>query len=304
LRDLTSKIFFDKLVGSPTIYLSVTSSRLNSVDNQRRPKYFRAQIFHTILDQLLPVTQNHQATAFSHIDRTSIKDLALEQLKRYILAADILPGQRLPSERELAERLGVGRNSVREALKVLEAVGLVESRIGEGTFITAQTGTSIGRAIGFGLAAWGGAIMEILGARQIIEVEAARVAAENADEPDLRNLANELQRMEAAIGRSREYLAADMNFHRLVGKATHNAIVAQIIAGLIDLLEEVLREVHTDQLPTSSEGPGTHRAVYEAITCRNPAAAGEMMRQHLQFSTELWRTMVSLGATSQSNGDR
>ncbi|MBC8076492.1 MAG: FadR family transcriptional regulator, partial [Chloroflexales bacterium] len=108
------------------------------------------------------------AVGLSRIDRASIKDLALQQLKRYILSGSMKPGDRLPAERSLAEQLGVGRSSVREALKVLEAIGLVESRIGEGTFITNQGGASIGRTIGASLAVWGSTIVEILEARRII----------------------------------------------------------------------------------------------------------------------------------------
>lgn len=107
------------------------------------------------------------APVLSRIDRASIKNLALDQLKHFIVTTGITPGERLPSERELAEQLGVGRNSVREALKILEAVGLVESRIGEGTFVVDQVGASIGRHIGFSLAVWGSTTLELMDARLI-----------------------------------------------------------------------------------------------------------------------------------------
>ena len=235
-------------------------------------------------------------SVLTRIVRSSVKDLALEQLKGYILTGRLAPGQRLPSERELAEQLGVGRNSVREALKVLEAVGLVESRIGEGTFITAQTGASIGRTIGIGLAAWGGAIMEIMVARQIIEVEAAHVAALRADANDLSALNDELRRMETTDD-VRVYLAADMEFHRCLGRATHNGVIANITKHLTDFLQEALLETHTDQLMTTAEGIGTHRSVYQAVADRDGIAAAEAMRAHLRFSVELWQTIISLTPT-------
>lgn len=230
------------------------------------------------------------------IERTNIKDLALDQLKRYILDGDLIPGHRLPSERELAERLGIGRNSVREALKVLEAVGIVESRIGEGTFITAQTGASFGRTIGFSLAIWGGTVVEILEARLMFEIEAARVAAKHVTKENLQELATELQKMESSTDQPLAFLIADMNFHRIISKATQNTVVSRVICNLIDLLEEMLHEVEPDWLPTVDEEPGTHRSIYDALAAHDADAAGELMRQHLDFSTELWQALVSLGS--------
>ena len=86
------------------------------------------------------------------IEKVSVKDQTLEQLKKYILSGVVQLGERLPSERALADTLGVGRYSVREALKVLEAVGLVQSRVGEGTFLTTKTGASFGQILGLSLA--------------------------------------------------------------------------------------------------------------------------------------------------------
>lgn len=232
----------------------------------------------------------------SRIERTSIKELALEQLRRYITSGAVKPGQRLPAERVLSERLGVGRSSVREALKVLEAIGLIESRIGEGTFLVEQSGDTIGRTIGLSLATWGGAIVELITARQMLEIEAVRAAAAHATGEEIAAMEAELERMEAAGNDFPAYLAADMQFHRLIGRATHNAIVAHITGSLISMLEEALREGHADQLPMFAEGSATHREVFQAIARHDGAAAAEGMRRHLQFTSDLWQAVVSLGA--------
>jgi GntR family transcriptional regulator, transcriptional repressor for pyruvate dehydrogenase complex len=237
----------------------------------------------------------------TRIHRPNIKDLALEQLKRYIASGHIKPGGRLPSERELAERLGVGRSSIREALKVLQAVGLVEARIGEGTFITTQMGASLGKTMGLNLAAWGGAIIEIMDARRMFEVEAARAAAIRATPADLQALEIEVQRMEATAEKQpREYLAADMNFHRLVGQATQNALAAQIIINLIDMLEEVLLEIEDIPLYMIAERNATHREMLDALTQRNPEAAASAMHRHQQFAGELWQAVISLGMVAST----
>lgn len=239
-----------------------------------------------------------QPAVFKRIERVSVKDQVLRQLRRYIASGVLQPGQKLPSERELAERLGIGRPSVREALKVLEAIGLVESRIGDGTFITDQVGASIGRTIGLSLMTWGGTIVELLEARRMIETEAARTAAEQATEEEQAALARDIARMAVATTFF-EYLEADMRFHRLVAQATHNTVVASIVAHLVDLLEEVLREANTDALAMTAEGNGTHQEVLAAIQQRAPEAAADAMRRHLRFATELWQAVISLSTAGQ-----
>lgn len=236
---------------------------------------------------------------FSRISRVSVKTQALEQIKQYIASSGTQPGQRLPSERELAEWLGIGRPSVREALKVLEGIGLVESRIGDGTFITDNVGASIGRTIGLSLMTWGGTIVELLEARGMIETEAARAAAEQATAAEQSALAAELTRM-AQAATFFDYLEADMRFHRLVAEATHNSVMARIVANLVDLLEAVLREANTDALAMTAEGNGTHYEVLAAIQRRNPDAAAKAMRSHLRFATELWQAVISLSTAGQA----
>ncbi|MDE2636632.1 MAG: FadR/GntR family transcriptional regulator [Chloroflexota bacterium] len=236
------------------------------------------------------------------IEKISVKDQTLEQLKNYILSGVVPLGERLPSERALADALGVGRYSVREALKVLEAVGLVESRIGEGAFLTNNTGASFGRILGLSLATWGGTIMELLDARKMIEVEAARAAAQRATPAEINAIQTELRAMQANMDRVGEYLIADFNFHRLIGAASHNAIIGQFVVNVIDLLEEVLKESHSDSLPALAEGGGTHQAIYDAIARGDVDAAGVLMRDHIQFSSEVWQTVISLTAETNSDG--
>ena len=182
---------------------------------------------------------------------------------------------------------------------MLEAVGLVQSRVGEGTFLTTNTGASFGRILGLSLATWGGTMIELLDARKMIEVEAARAAAERATPADLKQIQRELTTMNGTDD-VREYLKADMNFHRCIGVASHNAIISQFVGNLIDVLEEVLQETHLDALPSQAEGGGTHQAIFDAIADRDGDAAGVLMRSHIRFSSEVWQTVISLTAETES----
>ena len=246
-------------------------------------------------------SQSPSMSGLTTIEKTSVKDQTLEQLKNYILSGVVRLGERLPSERALADALGVGRYSVREALKVLEAVGLVESRVGEGTFLTTNTGASFGRILGLSLATWGGAMIELLDARKMIEAEAARAAAGRASPDDINGIEAELKTMHANMDRVTAYLKADFNFHRLIGEASHNAIISQFVSNLIDMLEEVLQETHSASLPAQAEGGGTHQAIFDAIARGDADGAAVLMRDHIQFSSEVWQTVISL--TAETDGD-
>jgi GntR family transcriptional regulator, transcriptional repressor for pyruvate dehydrogenase complex len=238
-------------------------------------------------------------THFTPIAKQNIKELALTQLKRYIASGVVKHGGRLPSERELAEQLGVARSSVREALKVLEAVGVIESRVGDGTYLASQTGASFGLS----LAVWGGTLVEIMDARQAIEVSSARLAAERATPDDILALQREVDVMTRTGSQDpRAYLAADMNFHRLVGCAGHNPIVREVVTNLIGLLEQVLSELKQLPLYTTTEIDATHLKVLKAIVAHKPEQAAQAMRDHIRESGEMWQALVSVGgATSPSN---
>lgn len=235
------------------------------------------------------------------ISRTSVREQTLEQLKNYIVSGEVGPDGRLPSERALSDALGVGRYSVREALRILEAVGLLETRHGDGTFLARRTGEQFGRILGMGLAAWGGTIIETLDAREMTEVEAARAAAERATALDLDRMQEELERMRRAVQLRNipDYLAADMEFHRRVARASHNTVIWQIVSNLTDLLEGVLQEARFDEMPAQAEGGASHQDIYRAIADGDSPGAATAMRRHIQFTTEVWQTMISLTARKE-----
>ena len=226
--------------------------------------------------------------------------MALTQLKQYIASGVVKQGQRLPPERELAERLGVGRSRVREALKVLEAVGVIESRVGDGTYLAAQSGANFGRSIGLSLAVWGGTLVEIMDARQAIETASARLAAERAKPDDIQALQHQVDVMlRTGSADPRVYLAADMNFHRLIGRATHNPIVREVVANVIGMLEQVLSELKQLPLYTTTEFEATHVKLLKAIAAHQPEKAALTMRDHIHESSEMWQALVSVGMAAQ-----
>ena len=101
----------------------------------------------------------------------------------------------------------------------------------------------------------------------------------------------------------REYLKADMRFHRGIGVASHNAIISQFVSNLIDVLEEVLQEARLDTLPAQAEGGGTHQAIFDAIADGDADAAGVLTRSHIRFSSEVWQTVISLTADTECRKD-
>jgi GntR family transcriptional repressor for pyruvate dehydrogenase complex len=252
-----------------------------------------------------PQTSDHKMQ-LKKIDRIHVRELALRQLEQYITSGSFEPGGKIPSERDLAEQLGVGRSSIREALKVLEAIGLLETRQGEGTFVSRRPGTSFGRLLGRSMATWGGTMLEIMDTRQMFEVAAAHVAAIRATPDDLQALEQELKQMEVTSQQSpRDYLAADMRFHRLIGHATHNVLAERIIANLIDTLEETLTDTTEVPLHALEERNATHRDLLVAIVEHQPQMAAEAMRRHLQFASALWEAIIDLevNAKAGKSGD-
>ncbi len=152
-------------------------------------------------------------------------------LTAYVTTGDLRPGARIPSERRLAEELGVGRTVVREALKSLALVGLIESRHGDGTYVADSTPESFSRAVEWRLVAWGGERADVAEAIALLEGDLAALAAERRTDDDLLELAGHLAAQRAATG-APDLVAAHLAFRATTAVAAGSVTLASVVEAL------------------------------------------------------------------------
>src|SRR5262249_54598873 len=138
-------------------------------------------------------------------------------------------GQKLPAERELVEIFGVGRSSVREALKSLSLLGLLEIRQGDGTYVRSPSSDLLPQVIQWGLMLSDHKRAEMIEARRVIEVAVAELAASRRTESDLAELETHLQGMRDSVDSLEQWVEHDMQFHFAVAKAAHNGALADYL---------------------------------------------------------------------------
>ena len=209
-----------------------------------------------------------------------VVDDFLERLAR----RELRPGDRLPTERELATDFSVGRNSIREAIRELEFLGVVESRHGDGTYVTeADTGRLISpfRSI-VALTSASASVEDIFEFRMAIEPEAAALAAENLNTESKELLERALRRFDRAL--SDEDVgakAADTSFHFAIAQASGNALLVAVERAVIDVLAQFRSNLTPASYEANQRIPRGHHAVYGAIVAQDPQAARDAMRAHL-----------------------
>src|ERR1700710_596010 len=159
------------------------------------------------------------ATAIVPLVRTTLTASAFEQLISYVVNGAWRPGDRIPPERELCQQLGIARTSLREALKAMELVGMVDSRVGDGTFVCPRS-EFLSRPL---LWAFTGTdnteFQEIMEARIIIEENLAGLAAQRGNDKEIASIAEAVQMLQDAIARNEPILDADMAFHLAIARA-------------------------------------------------------------------------------------
>jgi GntR family transcriptional repressor for pyruvate dehydrogenase complex len=214
------------------------------------------------------------------IPRTKpVPELILDEITRWITEGFLKPGDRLPSESEMAERFGVGRSSLREAMRALQLLGIVEVIQGKGTFLR-QTyvlplATDWARISRMGL------ISQVMEARQVIEVAIAQLAAERATEEDIAAMRAAIQRAEEAHGNSMISGEASVDFHLALAEATHNDVLALMYKTVRDLYLETARQ--TQMTPESVEDRlHDHRRILECVEQQNPELASKLMAEHIE----------------------
>jgi GntR family transcriptional repressor for pyruvate dehydrogenase complex len=200
------------------------------------------------------------------------------------------PGNKLPPEHALAERLRVSRASVREALSALEIIGLVESKAGDGTYIRRHPSEiSALNSVIEDLAERDQSPREVLEAREVMEPAAAAFAAERATPGNLQRMDAALAAMHEAIAGELSFVSADVEFHKAVAAASGNNELAQDITSLVDVMHSELWyhfNARMHRTPGQLERlHGEHLIVLKAIQSKDPVGAADAMRRHLGEAT-------------------
>ncbi len=219
--------------------------------------------------------------SFTAVRRTRLFEDVARQVQQLIVDGTLTPGDLLPPERQLAERFGVSRNSVRDAIRVLELAGLVIARQGEGNVVAEVSASTLVAPIALLLTRKRKLVAELLEVRKMLEPALAARAAVHAS-------SEQIARMDEILGRQREKalrgeptVEEDSEFHYVIALAARNTVVLKLLDVLMDLLRETrVRSLQTPgRLERSLAG---HRRVLDAIQRRDAEAAERAVRQHLE----------------------
>lgn len=217
------------------------------------------------------------------IKKINIPAIIAEELTKLIMDGNYKSGDKLPPSTKLATDMGVGYTTLREALKKLEAVNLIETKQGKGIFVKnihpdlfvvnpAKQPLQIDKKV----------LLDMLYVRELVECEAAKLASRKAKKEDLRKLMNFLGNMKEDIEDTGRFIEHNVNFHVAVAQASGNTVLAEILI-IITRLIAAEQESVIPKIPHAKEkGYQWHKQIYEAIKNRDTTNAVQYMRQHLE----------------------
>ena len=228
---------------------------------------------------------------FQRIDSEKLSNSVVRQIEELVLRGILRPGERLPSERELSERLGVSRPSLREAISELQDRGLLTTRAGAGIYVAEVLGSAFSPALIRLFAAHDEAVFDYLAFRRDMEGLAAARAAVSATQTDLKVINKLFEKMELAHGKRNptDEAELDAQFHLAIIEASHNVIMLHMMRSMFDLLQEGVfysRSIMFRQRNTRDILLEHHRAINQAIQARDPDAARTAIEVHLGFVEE------------------
>lgn len=225
------------------------------------------------------------------INKNAVSDQIVAYIEESIIKGELKSGDKLPSERVFAETLGVSRIPLREALRSLSQLGLVETKHGQGTFIRDANNSFLTRKLATYMYSSETSVFEILQFRQILESECARIAAVTATGEEVEEIKYYMDRAEEAEtsirkGNYEEFSLMDIKFHTAIVKASHN----QLFLSLFNAIHKMLKVQQIWSLSESDEifdYIAYHRAICAAIENKNPEEAYNSSRDHIISVGEL-----------------
>jgi GntR family transcriptional repressor for pyruvate dehydrogenase complex len=225
---------------------------------------------------------------FEKVTPEKLSTAVTRQIEKLILRGILRPGERLPAERELAEKLGVSRPSLREAVADLQDKGLLSTRAGAGVYVADVLGSAFSPALIRLFADHDEAVFDYIGFRRDLEGLAACRAARLASDTDLRVIQTIMDKMEAAHKKTNpaDEARLDAEFHMAIIEASHNVIMLHMMRSMFQLLREGVfynRQVMFKQRTTRGALLDQHRAINTAIQARDSRAARAAVEAHLSY---------------------
>lgn len=228
---------------------------------------------------------------FSNISNKKVYEQVIEQIQDNIMDGTFKKGDKLPSERDLSETMGVSRTSIREALRVLETMGVVESRQGEGNFICSNIEKSLLQPLSMMFKLNEGSWSDIFELRNVLEIECARLSALRATELDYRELLDIIQKMEEETlnkNKTEVLVELDKNFHNLLSSISKNYLIESLFITTSNLFEKFIEDarykiISYDASKGSTNLLNQHKRICEAIIKKDEHMASEAMREHMEY---------------------
>ncbi|MFB5285207.1 FadR/GntR family transcriptional regulator [Peribacillus sp. Hz7] len=221
----------------------------------------------------------------------------VDQINEYFLNGKLKPGDKLPTERDLASRFNVSRTSVREALRKLEIKGIIEIKQGSGSFIKTSENLAVEEISSTIMNAEKKLIYEMLELRRMLEVECASLASQRATSEDLNRIREALEMMDHAKNDVELGLQADLNFHISIVYASHNSIFLQLIKTLSGHMQDTIRATRRQRLANQERNQDTineHKEIYLAIATGDADQAAQLMEKHItQIRKELTESLLN-----------
>lgn len=245
-----------------------------------------------------------RAQAIEHAERRpKLADRLVDGIRGKIVAGELPPGARLPTEHQLAEEYGVSRTVVREAVTRLAADGLVNPRQGAGVFVSEAAPAAV-ESIVAELSGKVALVLNVLEVRMAIEIESAALAAQRRSPSQLADINAAFREFDAQLTRGESTGAADFAFHRAIATATNNPFYVEIldVLGRRTIPRDLVTQVSTELLQSheyQTRLQAEHRGIMEAIADSDAAAARDAMRRHLSASQRRYHGLLRTGSDLQ-----
>jgi len=220
-----------------------------------------------------------QDQAFNVIETTSRSGLVEQQIREYIMGSKLVPGHRLPSENELSGKLGVSRSAIREGLKALEAVGVITTHQGKGSFVSEFDSAAIADNLAISLRFDRPSVRDILEVRKALETGFLSQVAPLLTTDDFQALEIVVDRMRQKLKKSKTFLLEDMEFHRLLYRKLNNRVLLHILEMFWKLFGQ---EGSRHSLSQLSESVNQHQAILTALKKGDVTRAEHLLKLHFR----------------------